>query len=167
MKKILTTVMITAFCLTSVPVYGQYGSDRGGTSFFGFKQLNEAPRRPVDLEADFWSRARALAKKKEELGLTEKQMNKIMALKTQVDNDLAGKEKRISEIDVEIRAKLREEPPDTGAIASLVDEKYELRKQEARVNLSAIDELNGMLTGEQREKLRLKTIVPQKVQTMK
>jgi len=99
-------------------------------------------------------KAHFLLKKKTELGLTDEQVGKIKALKIAVKKDIIAKKAEIDTLSVDIKSKMWETPMDTGAIESLIDRKYELKKQKEKASLRACDKLKGVLTEEQKQKMK-------------
>ncbi len=108
----------------------------------------------ADLESKFFYKAHKLLKKKEELGLTEKQVDKIVDLKVATKKDLIRKKADIEILALDIKSQLYEERINVRAVNDLIDKKYEIKKAKAKALVAACAELKGVLTKAQKEKLK-------------
>lgn len=91
---------------------------------------------------------------KDELGLSNEQAKKIKELKLKAKKDSIKAEAEIEMIALDIKAKMWEETVDVTAINKLIDQKYEFKKAKAKSLVAVYAELKGILTDEQKEKLK-------------
>ena len=90
----------------------------------------------------------------EEIGLSDEQVEKIKVLKMNTKKDLIRRKAEIDVISVDIKSELWEDTIDVDAINTLIDKKYELKKEKAKSLVRAYAELKGILTEEQMDKLK-------------
>ncbi len=102
----------------------------------------------------FFSKAHLILKNKEELGLSDKQVKEIKDLKIETKKDLIRKKPEIDIVALDIKAAMWGKKIDTGAINSLIDKKYDLKKEKAKSLVRARAAVNGILTDEQNDKLK-------------
>jgi len=96
-----------------------------------------------------------VVKKKDELGLSDDQVNKVKDLCTVTKKEHIQLEADIEKIFVDIKTKMHEVTLDVGGINALIDKKYELKKQKSKALISSFARLNNdILTEEQREKFK-------------
>lgn len=99
-------------------------------------------------------KAMILCKNKDELGLTDSQVEKIKALKIATKKNLIKTQAEIDIVKVDIKALMWKDAIDTEAINKLIDQKYEFKKEKAKSSIDAYAKLKGLLTEEQQEKLK-------------
>ena len=75
-------------------------------------------------EKKFFFKAHMILKNQDELGLSDRQAEKIKALKIETKKDLIRKNAEIDIIALDIKVAMYEEQIDTGAIDKLIDKKY-------------------------------------------
>ncbi len=102
----------------------------------------------------FFSKAHLILKNKEELGLSDKQVKEIKDLKIKTKKDLIRKKAEIDIVALDIKAAMWGKKIDTGAINSLIDKKYDLKKEKAKSLVGACAAIKGILTEEQKDKLK-------------
>lgn len=105
-------------------------------------------------EGKLFYKAEFILRNQEELGLSDEQINRIKDLKLTTRKDLIKSEAEIKIIALDINAKMTQETIDIAAINKLIDEKYELKKAEAKALVKAYAELKNILTEEQKGKLK-------------
>ncbi len=106
------------------------------------------------LEKKFFCKAYMILKNQDELGLSDKQAEKIKGLKIETKKDLIRKNAEIDIIALDIKAAMYGEQIDTGAIDKLIDRKYDLKKEKAKSLVGAYAAVKGTLTGDQKDKLK-------------
>ena len=106
------------------------------------------------LECKFFKKAKLMLSYKEELGLSDEQIKKIKALKLETEKSLIKTDAEIDVIALDIKAEMWMDPLDTNAVNKLVDKKYELKKGKAKSLVAAYAELKGILTEEQKAKMK-------------
>lgn len=99
-------------------------------------------------------KAHFLMEKKEELGLSDEQVAKIKDLKLNAKKVSIKRGAEIEIIALDIKAAMWQDAIDTEAIDALIDKKYEIKKEKAKSMVRAYAELKGILTAEQKDKLK-------------
>lgn len=118
------------------------------------KEYHHREYKPQDLEAKFFHKAHKLFKNKDELGLSEKQLDKIKELKVAMKKDLIRKNADIEIIALDIKAQLYEERVNVRTVNDLIDKKYEIKKAKTKALVAAYVELKDILTKAQKDKLK-------------
>ena len=118
------------------------------------KEYQHKEYKPQDLEAKFFHKAHKLFKNKDELGLTEKQVDKLKDLKVRTKKDLIRKNADIEIIALDIKSQLYGEKVNVKVVNDLIDKKYEIKKAKAKALVAAYAELKDVLTKAQKEKLK-------------
>ena len=106
------------------------------------------------LEKKFFYKTHMMLKNQDELGLSDKQVEKIKGLKIETKKDLIRKNAEIDVIALDIKAAMWDEQIDTGAIDKLIDKKYDLKKEKAKSLVGAYAAVKGILTSGQKDKLK-------------
>jgi len=145
MKKIrmaFVVLLVSAMVLggAGVDICSAY-YDKDGKSDYGHKD-------------EIHKKAKVILSNKTELGLTDEQAAKIKALKLKTKKDIIKRKAEIDLVAVDLRAQKRKDPVDTKAVHALIDKKYELKKEKAKYSMAAYVELKGILTAEQKSKLK-------------
>jgi len=99
-------------------------------------------------------KAHFILRNKKELGLTDKQVKEIKALKIAAKKDMIAKKAAIELVSVDLKARMWESPIDTAAMDKLIDRKYELKKEKAKASIRACARLKNILTEEQKQKMK-------------
>ena len=107
-----------------------------------------------DIEDKLFCKAHLILENKEELGLSDEQVEKIKALKINAKKDTILKKAEIDIVALDIKAAMWKDPIDTAAVGKLLDKKYELKKEKAKSLIEAYAALKGTLTEEQKGKLK-------------
>ncbi|MFC1576484.1 Spy/CpxP family protein refolding chaperone [Candidatus Omnitrophota bacterium] len=106
------------------------------------------------LEGKFCKKAKIMLSNKDELGLTDAQVKKVKELKVKTKKDLIKKKAEIDIVALDIKAQMWEDPIDTATINKLIDKKYNLKKEKAKSLVDAYATLKGLLTEEQKAKMK-------------
>lgn len=107
-----------------------------------------------DLGSKVCKKAMLVCKNKDELGITDEQLEQIKALKIATKKSLIQSKAGIDIVKVDIKALMWGDEIDTEAINKLIDRKYELKKAKAKMSVDAYAKLKGILTKEQQDKLK-------------
>ena len=99
------------------------------------------------------AKAHMILMNKDELELADEQVDKVKAAKRKAKKDLIKQNAEIEIIALDIKAKMWDEVVDTEAINTLIDKKYELKKEKAKSLVASYAELKSILT----KKLKLLT----------
>ena len=107
-----------------------------------------------DLEKKFSYKAGFILKNKEELGLSDKQAGKIKDLKINTKKELIEKKAEIDILALDIKSEMWKDTLDTKAVNKLIDKKYELKAEKAKLLVNAYATLKRTLTKKQKEKMK-------------
>ncbi|MGB2631287.1 MAG: Spy/CpxP family protein refolding chaperone [Candidatus Omnitrophota bacterium] len=144
---VLTLVMVLAasFCVIS-----------GGYAAQGMKcsKCGKGSEHDMDLKDKFFKKIHFILKNEEELGLSDKQAKAIKKLKTDVKKDMINKKAQIDVLDVEIHTLMWEDPVDLDTMNSLIEQKYEIKKEKSKALAAACAQLKGILTEAQKDKMK-------------
>jgi len=105
-------------------------------------------------ENKFYGKACFMMENSEELGLSDETVKKIKELKLKTKKDLIKKDAEIDVLALDIKAAMMEDSVDITALNALIDKKYELKKEKAKVLAGSYAALKGMLTAEQKDKMK-------------
>jgi Spy/CpxP family protein refolding chaperone len=144
-KRLMYIVLLVAVAaLISAPVAE---ADHGGKDKGGY-----GSSKGDGLEGKFCSQARGILKGRDELALTDKQVDQIRALVAETKKGLIKQDADIKTLKVEIDTLMWESPFDVENVNVLIAEKYDLKEKKAKYIVSAHDKLFKLLTKEQQEK---------------
>lgn len=102
----------------------------------------------------FSKKAMFILSNQDELGLSDAQVEEINNLKLGVKKDMIKKEADIEVLELDIESALLKDAPDITAVNALIDQKYELKKAKTKVSIESCAALKGILTSEQKTKLK-------------
>lgn len=89
-----------------------------------------------------------------ELELSAQQVESIKGLKLKTKKDLIKKESEIDLAALDVKAELWKEPINVNTVNPLIDKKYELKKEKAKIMIAALAALKSTLSKEQMDKLK-------------
>ena len=138
-KRFIVIALLVCFTFLTTQVYAEQGNMKGGHG---------------DMESKFYKQAMLIIANQEELGLSDAEVKKIKGLKIATKKDLITKKAEIDLIAIDIKAALWEDTIDLGSVNTLIDRKYELKKQKTKSIVAACAALKGMLTKEQIKDLK-------------
>ena len=141
----VTLALMFAFSLSAANAYDY---DKGKSCFKGREYHQKG------LDDKFEYKASLFLGKKEELGLSDEQVEAIKELKLKVSKDLIMKEAEIEVIGLDIKTAVHKDSVDLEAINGLIDKKYEIKKAKAKLLVKSYAELKGILTKAQKDKLK-------------
>ncbi|MBI4845901.1 MAG: Spy/CpxP family protein refolding chaperone [Candidatus Omnitrophica bacterium] len=123
------------------------------TDIFAFDGHKKA-KQGAGLEEDFFKKAHMLVTKGECAGLSEEQLKQIKELKISVKKDIIRNKAEIEIVDLDIESELWAEEIDQKQVNKLIDKKYELKKETAKLLIDAYVKLKKIITPEQKEALK-------------
>lgn len=139
-RRLVIAVLFVCVALLATHVYAEgHGKMKGGHG---------------DFEGKFYKKAMLIVKNQEELGLSDEEVKKIKDLKVATKKDLIRKKAEIEVLGLDIMAAMWEDTINLEAVNTLIDKKYELKKQKTKSIVAACVALKGILTEEQQEKLK-------------
>ena len=100
------------------------------------------------------SKAYMLLKNREELGLSDKQVDRIKALKYDAKKDTIRRQSQIDLVAVDIKKEMHGDTQNVEAVNKLIDKKYDLKKEKAKAQVATCAEIKNVLTEEQKAKLK-------------
>jgi len=103
---------------------------------------------------EVYKKARIILSNKAELGLTDEQAAKVKDLSSKVKKDLIRKDAEIDIGAIDLKEEKWKDPVDIEAVNKLIDKKYELKKDKAKYQVAAYAELQGLLTADQKIKVK-------------
>ena len=115
---LLVFAMTFGYAAASYAYGPGHGAERGGKGRCHFGE-----------EGKFYGTAMLILRNKEELGLTDEQVDKIKVLKVETKKSLIRQNAEIDIVSVDLKAAEWEDPIDTAAVNKLIDKKYDLKKE--------------------------------------
>ncbi|NQT32961.1 MAG: hypothetical protein HQ594_04740 [Candidatus Omnitrophica bacterium] len=143
LKKCLVLVLAAFFLATSVYVAASLAG-HGGKDGKGKK----------DLEKKVLCKAHFMLMNKEEIGLSDEQVNTIKKLKSETKKETIRDQAEVDVLVVDIKMKLWNDPINTDEIDALIDKKYDIKKKKAKALVAAYAGLKKVLTEDQKEKAK-------------
>ena len=107
-----------------------------------------------DLEKKVLDKMHLAISNQEELALSEDQSQKIKTLKIATKKDLIKRKAEIDLLAIDIKSKLSEDTIDIEGANKIIDQKYELKKAKAKALVETYAKFKGILTDEQKKKLK-------------
>jgi len=107
-----------------------------------------------DCKEKIFLKAHKILKNKEELGLSDEQVQKIKDLKISAKKDLIRKEAEIDILKVDIKSEMYKDTIDVAAVNAFIDKKYDLKKEKTKSLIAAFVALKNILTEDQKKKLK-------------
>jgi Spy/CpxP family protein refolding chaperone len=108
----------------------------------------------MDLADMFVFKAHFILANASDLGLSDDQMDKIMALKYGFKKSVIKNDADIESLVLDIKEELRKAEVDVAAVNTLIDKKYAAKAQRAKEIVSSCVSLKKVLTKEQMGKLK-------------
>lgn len=108
----------------------------------------------MDFEKKFCQKAQFILSNQEEMGLSDEQVEKMKELKMNLCKEMIKKDAEISIAALDIETEMHKDPINIEALNKLIDSKYDLKKEKAKAAVSAYAALKGMLTKEQKDKMK-------------
>lgn len=142
-RKLVITAFLVVLLSFSMTMFESYAFEHG-----------KAKEGQWSFEDKFSHKVKMILSNKEELGLSEEQLKKIKELKMATAKDLIRIKAEIDIAALDIEAAMWGEAADTGALNKLIDKKYDLKKEKDKSLAAACAALKGILTEEQKEKMK-------------
>jgi Spy/CpxP family protein refolding chaperone len=119
------------------------------------------------IDSKFFKKVKMIYRYKDELNISEEQLDQIKKLKIALKKDMIRSRADIDIIGIDIRSLLYEDVIDIRTANKLIDKKYEIKKSRMKNIIKSYAELKKVLTKEQFDKLkdiarRPKTMLKQK-----
>jgi hypothetical protein len=101
------------------------------------------------LEGKFYKKVKFLLKNHEELALTDKQIDDIKAMKYKVKKEVISKDTEIDMTKAELSEEMWKDEPSSAVLNKLIEKKYDLKKEKAKILSQGCLDLKGVLNKEQ------------------
>lgn len=146
--RLIRTAFLALVLVLAVSISTGYTYDSGRSCSRGYSSKSYSTKDKIMHKAHF------MIENKEGLGLTDEQVKKIKDLKMKAKKESIKAEADIEITALDIKSAMWEEKIDTEAVNALIDKKYELKKQNAKSMVKTYAELKGILTAEQKAKMK-------------
>jgi len=146
-KKMIVLALIATFALTTfAAVDAMAKGDKSGYSQHGYKK--------ADMESKLYKKLYFIMKNQDGIGISDAQVDKVMALKLKTKKDLIMKKAEIDVLALDIKAAMCEDEIDLNAVNALIDKKYDLKKAKTKAIVAASVELKKIITDDQMDKMK-------------
>ena len=108
----------------------------------------------MSFEDKFSMKIHSIFKNKDELGISDNQLEKLKDLKINTKKDLIKKDAEIDILALDIKSEMYGDSIDTVAVNKLIDKKYEIKKEKAKSLVGACAALRNILTKDQKKKMK-------------
>lgn len=160
MKRVAVILTLAVFLVGSFLALDSYAEmqgkgmmkDGGMCKMCKMKKMANMDKK--DLESKFYMKAWVAMENKDELSLTDKQVDQIKTLKYETKKDVIMKDAEIDVIAVDIKVSLWEDSIDTQSVNMLVDKKYNLKADKTKTIIDAMAKFKSILTKDQMTKLK-------------
>lgn len=125
----------------------------GTLNFVSIAQARSYSGQSDFINEKFIQKQRRILKYKEELGLNLKQIEKIEALKINLEKEMVLIDAKIEVVNIELRAILSQDETDIKTVNELIDQKSALEETKAKAQAMAYVNLKEVLTPDQRVNL--------------
>lgn len=142
-KTVIVALFLAVTLMLSVTAFEAWAFGEGKTK-----------ERYGEFEKKFFCKAHMILKNQDELGLSDKQVEEIKSLKIETKKDLIRKNAELNIIALDIKSAMCGKQINTGAINKLIDKKYDLKKEKEKASIGAYATVKGILTSEQKDKLK-------------
>ncbi|MCF7870389.1 MAG: hypothetical protein K9M01_04660 [Candidatus Omnitrophica bacterium] len=116
--------------------------------------IASAKSKSGDLGDKLFKKMYIALKEKKDLKLSDSQVDEIVNLKVETKKDYTIKKAEIKNIGLDLKLQLMKDDIDTEKINSLIDEKYDLKKDKAKALIKAYASFKDILSKEQTERLK-------------
>ncbi|MFH1552248.1 MAG: hypothetical protein ABID83_01225 [Candidatus Omnitrophota bacterium] len=142
-KKLIVIPLIMLFCVFSLAPYVAQAD--------GYKKEKGYDK---GLDEKIFCKAKFILQNEDELGLSDKQVEKIKALKFETKRELVKRDAEIDLVMIDIKEKLYMDKVDVPGMNALIDKKYEMKKEKAKYLVKQYADLKAILTDEQMDKMK-------------
>ncbi len=156
-KKLIGLMVIGAVISVAALGYANHPGSEGGRGFYGGKGRCggfEKGGRGHHGFGQFMQKAHFILENKEELGLTEEQVNTIKDLKIRVKKDLINLRAETQLNMVDIQSQLKTDDVNVQAVNALVDQGFANTSTRVKSIIDSYAKLKSTLTPEQKAKLK-------------
>lgn len=107
-----------------------------------------------DLKSKFFHKVHFILDHADELGLTEAKQEEIKNLKYKVKKELIRNGAEVDVLKIDIKRALYGHAIDVSAVNELLDQKYDLKKNKAKMLVQSLADLKQMLSAEQYQQMK-------------
>lgn len=107
-----------------------------------------------DLKSKFFHKVHFILDHADELGLTEAKQEEIKDLKYKVKKELIHNDAEVDVLKIDIKRALYGHAIDVSAVNALLDQKYDLKKNKAKMLVQSLADLKQMLSDEQYQTMK-------------
>jgi Spy/CpxP family protein refolding chaperone len=159
MKTLILAGVLTAFLALGItPAYAGGECALGGKSYGGEKHGDK-------YGGGFFREAGFVLKSKDALSLSADQVTAIQALHVAAQKDAIQKKADAQILELDLRSKMHGDVADLVSVNNLIDQKYEIKKAQAKALAEAHFKLREILNDQQ--KIALKDLVKEKMKARK
>ena len=115
--------------------------------------MRERMDKKLDLDEMFSHKAHLIMENATELGLSDDQAQKINTLKMSVKKSMIKSDADVELLVLDIEAALEKDEVDVSSTNNLIDKKYSIKSQEAKILVGAYADLKKVLSKDQMKKL--------------
>ncbi len=126
--------------------YCRMGSEHGG--------MYTKKDKDMDLEDKFFKKIHFIFAYDEKINLSDDQKDKIINEKFSLKKDLIDKKAKIKMLLIDLKKEFMQDDSNTGAINSLIDKKYNLKREKAKRIVSAYVNVKNILSQDQYDSLK-------------
>ena len=106
------------------------------------------------LESKLFHKARFYLNRADEIGLTDEQVDKIMAIKLNAKKESIRRGADIEILKLDLFSALKEPKIDVPSVNKLIDQKYDIKKAGAKYMVQAFADMKSVLSQEQHDKVK-------------
>ena len=156
MKRILTLtitgVALLTFCFV-IPNVDAYSGKQCSYSKYRHADKSSGHQK-TDIRDMAFYKATLLMKHKDEIGLTDAQVDQIKDIKLNFTKSLIRFEADKELLAIDIKNGLYERPIDVAAVNALVDQKYEIKKAKTKASVQALADIKNVVSDDQWTKFK-------------
>jgi len=150
-KGLFVLILVAIFALAGTQLYAKHsGGGYHGKSSCGGKGYHH----DASLESKVFMKGHFLMMNQDEIGLTDEQIDKVKSIKMATKKNLILQDANIAVLKIDIRGMMKQDPVPMDEIDALIDQKYSLKSDRAKMLVSAYVDMKGVLSDEQKEKTK-------------
>jgi len=153
-RRLVSIISIVLTLMFVVSLSATYAYDQGKAKGYCKGGHKEKGHSQKGLDDKFNYKARLFLEKKDELGLSDEQVEAIMDLKLKVKKELIMKDAEIEVLGLDIMTAMHSDSVDVEATNVLIDKKYDAKKSKVKFLIKAYADLKNILTKSQKAKLK-------------
>jgi Spy/CpxP family protein refolding chaperone len=148
-------IFFTAFCALAIVSSAAFAQDCPmGMGKAGMMYGHKQESSQEESGGMFFHQARFILMQKDEIGLTEEQVEKVKTLQYNVEKNLIKEKADLELLVLDIREELRKDDINLNAVRGLIDKKYAAKAQKAKEDVEAYVNLKNILSKDQQKKLQ-------------